>query len=142
MGKRGDSKRARAQVSLEFSIILGFATLMIIPTIIVFYTQIKETSDRFVIQQAGRVARQIADEAEKVYYNGVPSKSLLKVYIPRSVQSISITNNEVVLSLKISNSTSEIAAPCRVNISGSIKSGEGFRYIKFEASESGVNISG
>ncbi|MEM0231371.1 MAG: hypothetical protein QXW00_01805 [Candidatus Woesearchaeota archaeon] len=138
MKKRGGRS---AQVSLEFSIILGFATLMIIPTIIVFYTQTQETNNIFAIRQAERIARQIVDEAEIVYYTGTPSKSMLKVYIPKNVKAINLSNNEVVITIEISGSLSEIAVPCRVNITGSVNPQQGFKYLKFEAYNSSVVVS-
>jgi len=142
MGKRGVLRGHSGQVSLEFAIIMGFVTLLIIPLISVFYYQVKETNDRVIIEQSYKVAKEIVDEAESVYYMGEPSKSMIKAYIPKHVQSIEISGRSVLFRIKISNSTSDVEAVSRVNLSGSINSAEGLRYIRLQATGDRVEITG
>jgi uncharacterized protein (UPF0333 family) len=139
MGKRGV---LRGQVSLEFAIIMGFVTLLIIPLISVFYYQVKETNDRVIVEQSYKVAKEIVDEAESVYYMGAPSKSMIKAYIPKHVQSIEISGKSVLFRIEISNATSDVEAISRVNLSGSINSAEGLRYIHLQATGDRVEITG
>ena len=139
MGKRG---RTRAQVSLEFAIIMGFVTLLLIPLITFFFYQVKETNDRVATEQAYIVAKQIVDEAETVYYMGAPSKSMIKAYIPNNVDSIVISGTSVVFKIKISGAISDVEAVSRVPLSGNINSAEGLRYIHINATDSGVEITG
>jgi hypothetical protein len=139
MGKR---EGVRAQVSLEFAIIMGFITLLLIPLIIFFFYQVKETNDRVSVEQAYMVVKEIVDEAETVYYMGAPSKSMIKAYIPRNVEHIVISGRSVVFQIRISGLMSDVEAVARMNLSGAINSAEGLRYIRIQATSSGVNISG
>ncbi|PIU30446.1 hypothetical protein COT07_00715 [Candidatus Woesearchaeota archaeon CG07_land_8_20_14_0_80_44_23] len=142
MGKRGVLRGHSGQVSLEFAIIMGFVTLLIIPLISVFYYQVKETNDRMIVEQSYKVAKEIVDEAESVYYMGAPSKSMIKAYIPNHVQSIEISGRSVLFRIEISNATSDVEAISRVNLSGSINSAEGLRYIHLQATGDRVEIIG
>ena len=139
MGKRGLD---RGQVSLEFSIIIGFVTLLLIPLISVFYLQIRDSNNQIITQQAYNIAKEVVDKAEAVYYLGAPSKTMLKVYMPSNIERIDINNREVVFRIKFGSAISEVDVPSDVNLTGSIHKAEGTRYIHIESMGSYVSIQG
>jgi uncharacterized protein (UPF0333 family) len=149
MGKRGVfcmCNRAicakKSQISLEFAIIIGFVTMLLIPLISTFYMKISDTNNLVITRQAYNLARDITDSAENVYYLGAPSKTLLKVYMPANIRKVEIGNNSVVFFVKIGNSTSELESTSKVPVYGALKSGEGIRYITIEAEGNSVHITG
>jgi len=160
MGKRGAFRRAAfrkcasskdlkylekssyGQISLEFAIIIGFVTLILIPLISVFYFQIRDTNNQIIVQQCYKIAKEVVDKSEQVYYLGAPSKTVLKVYIPEHVESIQINNKEVVFKIKIAGTLSDAVAISDVNITGTISPTEGIHYISVEAMGAYVKVTG
>jgi hypothetical protein len=67
---------------------------------------------------------------------------MIKAYIPKHVHSIEISGKSVLFRIEISNATSDVEAISRVNLSGSINSAEGLRYIHLQATGDRVEITG
>ena len=65
----------KSQVSVEYMIIMGFATLMTIPLLLIYYTYTSDSSDSVATSQALQIARNIVDSSESVYYLGKPSQT-------------------------------------------------------------------
>ena len=77
------------QVSMEYLVILGFAFLITAPLLVMFYTQSNNLNEDVANTQAEKVAGQMIDAADQVYYLGAPSKKTLTLYYPKRINSIS-----------------------------------------------------
>ncbi|MCK5283735.1 MAG: hypothetical protein KAK00_10120 [Nanoarchaeota archaeon] len=130
--------KKRGQVSIEFVITVGFALLMIIPLTIVLYEHITKTNEGIYNNQAGLIARKIADSANSVYYIGHPTTKTLDVYMPEHIDLINITGREIIFKLSTGQ---EIVSMSNVNLTGSLLPASGRRRIKISALENMVNIS-
>ena len=90
MGKKG-------QVAIEYLIITAFAFLFTLPIIALFYSQSHELNEGISSSQAERIASEIVDAANQVYYLGQPSKKTILFYMPKNVQQVSIQEKSIVI---------------------------------------------
>lgn len=134
---RGD----RAQLSVEYLIIIGFAFLITVPLTMLFLTESNSTSDTITVAQAEQLTRKIVSAAEAIGYSGEPSFTTLKVSMPKNVDSIIITERELAIRLKTSAGTSDVVEFSAVNMTGNISSVAGTHFIKIQAMKGFVNIT-
>jgi hypothetical protein len=139
---RDKGKKSRAQVAMEYLIILGFVAIITIPLAIIFHTHSKETTAEITSAQIYQISKRISDGAETVFYLGEPSKLTIKTYFPRNVNSILIGSNEIVFNVKAGERTDEIVVYTPINVSGNISTYEGVHYITIESKGGYVWISG
>jgi len=132
----------KSQVSMEYLAIIGFVVVVVavLVTISMFYS--KQVNDQVIINQVDRLAKELVDTSEKVYYWGPPSKITIKSYIPASVDSISIANNEIVFKVSTQHGSSDVAYKASVNITGAIDNSQGLRRILVESRDGFVLING
>lgn len=131
----------KAQVSMEYLIIIGFVAAITVPLILIFNSHSTEISEQIVANQAEHIASKIVDTAESVYYLGESSRITFRIYMPKKVHAITIGNNEVVFHIKKLNGISEIVKYCPVPINGSISTQAGIYDIVVEAKSDYVWVS-
>jgi hypothetical protein len=83
------------QVSIEFLMIVGFALLMTLPLFYLFFKQTEQINTEISAGQVDKVASELRDAADEVYYLGVPSKKTLTIYLPEQVQNITFSNSNI-----------------------------------------------
>ena len=132
----------KAQVSMEYLSIIGFVVIIVSILIVISTVYSRQVNDQILLNQADRLAKDIVDSAEKVYYWGPPSRITLKSYIPAGIQSIQIISNEVVFTVRTQNGLSDISYKAPVNITGYINNSEGLRNIRIESQTNFVYING
>lgn len=131
----------KSQVSVEYLLILGFVTLMVIPLIILYYTYTLNSSDEIATSQIGLIANKIVDAAESVYFLGEPSQTTIKVYMPNKVAGTSLDNKEILFNISTKSGISEIVQISSVNLIGNLPVREGIYFITLNATSTGVIIS-
>ena len=131
----------KSQVSVEYMFIMGFATLMIIPLLLIYYTYSAETTDSVATSQALQIARKIVDSSESVYYLGKPSQTTLKVNFPDKIYSTNLSSKEVVFKIKTKNGITDIVQVSSVNMSGSLPTTQGIHIITVKAEDGYVQIT-
>jgi len=134
-------KLLKSQFSVEFLLIMGFTTLLIIPLIIIFFTFTQETSDDINSAQLQQITREIVDNAESVYYLGEPSQSSLRVNIPNRIVLANLSGYEVVYKLKTKSGEVDIVQVSNVNITGSLPVNKSRYLITFIARSNHVEVS-
>jgi uncharacterized protein (UPF0333 family) len=140
----GDKKMKlsrKAQVSMEYMILVGFLVVITIPLILVYNTQYKGTNIQIIANQADQLGQKIVDTAESVYYLGQPSKTTLKVYIPQQIENITVGDNEITFRVIVNKGTDDVVKMSNVPISGTLKATPGMHYITVQSVGSYVNIS-
>lgn len=130
-----------AQISVEYMMIIGFATVITIPLIIIYYSFTQESDDEIASAQILQVTKKIVDAAESVYYLGEPSQTTLKVNIPANLISANLSGNEVVYKIKSKSGEADIVQSSSINISGSLPIKKGAYTITIKAKSNYVNIS-
>lgn len=133
-------KRGKAQVSMEYLIIVSFVVVLIIPMLVMFNKYSDETEDNIITSQANQIGRKIVDAAESVYYLGKPSKNTLKFSFPKDISNITIGNNELVFFMKTKVGVDEVVIYSPVNITGALSVNRGIHYVVIESKGDYVNI--
>lgn len=82
-----------AQVSIEYLIVVGFVTFVLISIlgIAFFYSGI--VRDKIKENQINSFANKVISTSESVFYSGAPSKATITAYLPDNVKDISIAED-------------------------------------------------
>ena len=138
MKKRGNTQ---AQISIEFLIVVGIAFLMTIPLILIFYQQSANLNTEITSSQVDKVASEIRDAADEVYYLGSPSKKTVSIYMPEGVQSVSVVNDKIIFFVDSAEGDYEVVKWTVANLTGSIESHRGIHHVSVEAYDTYVDIN-
>lgn len=122
-----------AQTSMEFMIVVGFATFIALALLVVSQFYQKELVSNVEKNQVDALARKIIESSESVYYLGAHSKTTIVATMPSHVDSITITSNELTFKVKVPDGSSDISYNSNVNLSGSLSSSPGLKRITVEA---------
>ena len=107
-----------AQASMEYLLVAVMITLVILPSIYIFYGYSQKSNEEIAQSQINSFGTQIVDAAEKVYYLGEPSKTTLDLTMPKGVRNMEIwCNQELVFFLA---DGSDISFKSVVNITTNI----------------------
>ncbi len=139
-GCRG-SCGSRAQISMEYLIVMGFVVLMSVPLVVIFFEQSAGAQDYVNADRASQIGRQVVDSAEKVYYLGSPSVTTLKVSMPDTVNAVIISPADITFRMDTGSGQSDVTIPSDVALSGNISSASGLQYIRIQSLGDSVNIS-
>ena len=131
----------RSQVSVEYMLVMGFATLLTIPLLLIYYTYSADSTDAVATGQALQIARKITDASESVYYLGKPSQTTLKLNFPEGIQSTNVSTKEVVFKIKTQAGVTEVVQVSPVNMSGTLPISAGIHVITVKAEDGYVQIT-
>ena len=131
----------KSQISVEYMLVIGFATLMTIPLLLIYYTYSSDSSDSVAASQALQIARNIVDSSESVYYLGKPSQTTIKLNFPDKIDSINVSGREVVFKMKTKNGVTDVVQVSAVNISGNLPKSQGIHVLTITADEGYVKVT-
>ncbi len=131
----------KAQVSVEYMFMMGFATLITIPLLLIYYSYTSDSGDAVAAGQAMQIARSVVDSSESVYYLGKPSQTTLKLNFPSNIQSTNLSNREVLLRIKTQSGVTDVLQVASVNMSGSLPTTPGIHIITVKAQDGYVQIT-
>jgi len=131
----------KSQVSVEYMLVMGFAALMTVPLLLIYYTYSSDSSESVATSQALQIARRIVDASESVYYLGSPSQTTLKLNFPDRISSINLSNKELVFKIKTRNGITDIVQVSAVNMSGSLPTSQGVHIVTVTAQDNNVQIT-
>ena len=132
---------SKSQISVEYMFIIGFATVMSIPLILIYYKYTSDTSESVASSQALQIARKIIDASESVYYLGKPSQTTLKLNFPDSVKLINLSNYEVIFKMKTRDGIVEVFQVSSVNITGNLPTSQGIHVLTIKAEDKYVQVT-
>ena len=132
----------KAQVAMEYLILVGFVLAVIIPLVIIFYNESENINLQVKTQQVYAIGQHIIDKAESVYYLGEPSKTRLKAHLPDSIDQIIIQNHTLLFKMRTKQGLSDVVISSKVNITGSIPKTVGLHFITIENKGNYVSING
>lgn len=138
MKKRGK----RGQISFEYMSVVGIATIVAISLLGVAHYYSRQTEVTINANQVDRIAKQIVDTAESLYYYGEPSRATIKVYIPDGINSVNISGQELSFKFMTQAGEADMFYTSTVNLQGDIDTSYGLRHIHIEAKEGYVWING
>ncbi len=132
----------RAQMSMEYLVVIGFSMLLIAPMIVVFYQQSGELQEEISATQLQNVADELLFASEQVYFLGSPSQELLTLAFPPQIRSLDCTNNTIEVSYVLSDTIIHYYARSDIalNLNCSVSLTQGAHYIKVQALPNAVRI--
>ncbi len=122
-------------------LIMGFATLITIPLLLIYYSYSSDTADSVSTSQALQIARKIVDASESVYYLGKPSQTTLKLNFPDKIQLINLSSREVVFKIKTQAGVTDVLQVSAVNITGNLPTSQGIHIITVLAQDGYVQLT-
>lgn len=131
----------KSQVSLEYLMIIGFAVLITIPLLLIYFSQYSSTNDLVSTSQALQIARLIVDSSESVYYLGEPSQTTLKLNFPDNIYSTNLSNREVVFKIVTASGITDVVQVSSVNLSGSLPTTQGIHFVTIKSQGTYVQIT-
>ena len=131
----------KSQVSVEYMLVMGFAALITVPLLLIYYTYSADTTDSVAVSQSMQIARKIVDASESVYYLGKPSQTTLKFNFPDRIQSTSLSDREVVIKVKTQAGVTDIVQISAVNMSGTLPTSQGIHVLTIKADDGFVQIT-
>jgi len=135
--KRGLKK---AQVGIEYMIIVGFVTLAIMSVLALAMIYSDKIKDRIRLNQVENFASQLINSAESVYFSGEPSKTTIWLYLPDGISELEILPNSIVITTHTSSGNNKREFDSKVPLSGELSTRSGIRKIILEAQESFLSI--
>lgn len=72
----------KAQFAMEYLLVVGFSLVIVIPVIGLLYQEYDQNRTDVRVEHLTELAREIVFQAEKVYYQGAPSRVVIETYIP------------------------------------------------------------
>lgn len=135
------SNSLKSQISVEYMLIMGFAALMTIPLLLIYYSYTADSSDLVATSQALQIARKIVDTSETVYYIGKPSQTTLKLSFPDKISSTNLSNYEVVFKIKTRSGITDIVQVSSVNITGNLPKSQGLHIVTVKANDGYVLVT-
>jgi len=132
---------SKSQLSVEYMLIIGFATLLTVPLLAIYYTYTAGASDTVAASQALQIARKIADSAESVYYLGKPSQTTLKMSFPDKIESTNLSNNEIIFKMRTGVGLADIVYVSSVNITGTLPVSQGIHIVTVKAEDGYVMVT-
>ena len=133
--------KRRAQIGMEYLMIVGFLTFVIIGTLGIAMYHNNTIRDMISSRQVESMSTKIVSAAESVFYAGEPSKITIVSYIPEGISEINITDNTLFVTFQSSSGTNKVSFPSNVPITGTLSTVSGLRNIVIEATSSSVTIT-
>ncbi|MFA5060869.1 MAG: hypothetical protein WC494_00960 [Candidatus Pacearchaeota archaeon] len=130
----------RGQVSIEYIILVGFITFVIIGTLGLAFFYSGGIKDHVRSNQVSNFAGKIISTAESVYYYGSPSKATISVYLPEGVKEIELYEKNILITLQTSSGIEKVAFTSKVPIEGNLSSSFGIKNIEILAQDNKTTI--
>jgi uncharacterized protein (UPF0333 family) len=131
----------KGQAAFEFMIIVVFVIAFLTP-IWIYLSQVQaQTGDQFALSYAKNAVTQIANKADLVYSQRMDAKVKIEIYIPRGVQEINISGNEINMRVLSSSGVADVFATSIAQMQGSLPAEEGLYYVLIKAEGDYVNIT-
>lgn len=127
---------------MEFLVVFGFVLLMILPLVVIFYTESNDAQDALNSNQIKNIAIKLVDKSETIYYLGAPSRTTLKVFFPNNIQNVTFANGEIIFTYRTAtNSMREIIEVSKINITGNVTPGSGVHFLQIQAEGDSISIT-
>lgn len=111
----------KAQFAMEYLLVVGFSLVIIVPVIGLLYQEYDQNRTDVRVEHLTELSREIVFQAEKVYYQGAPSRVVIETYIPPGTTRFEIKPCSVEFDLaSTSSSIYADTALCKKDISGNI----------------------
>jgi hypothetical protein len=145
---RGSSrlfKYTKAQISVEYILIVAFAMAITLPMLLIFDNQSRDINEGVTDVQVNKVADEMVTAIDAVYYLGPPSSKTVDLYIPANVKNLTFTNTSFSFRIGSSHGDYEIVRWTSSYLDGSIrreKTTEGLYRFNITSNPTNVTVRG
>lgn len=131
----------RGQTAFEFMVMVIFILAFITPIWVYLFQVQSQTNDQFVLSYAKNAVTQIAKKADLVYSQRLDARVKIEVYIPRGVEYINISGNEINMRVTSNSGPVDVFATSIAPLQGDIPASEGLYWVLIKAEGSYVNVT-
>ncbi len=131
----------KAQVGIEYMIVMGFVTFAIISILALAILYSDRIKDRIKLNQIESFAVQLLNSAESVFFAGEPSKTTVRLYLPEGVNNITVTTEYLIIETTISSGLNRQSFKSKVPLAGAVSSGQGIKKLSLQARDTDLLIS-
>ncbi len=136
----------KAQAAIEFLFVVGFAMMLLIPSLALFGRFVQETSYTVTTSQVNKIGNYMVSTAKTVYHGTNGTVIVIEVNFPEGVTSLKIpkeTQDQLVFTIDIGGAQTEQVYYTDIPINGTFSSTdvtEGVKKLRFEAINNGALV--
>ena len=130
----------KSQSSIEYLLVAGFSLVVIIPLIVIFFTQSNSLNNQIIGSQVYRLSQEVGDAVDEVYFMGPPTQRVVRIYMPQHVTSVNISNHTISFTVDLNSNPYTIWRYTPANVTGEIDTFPGLHRLKITAYESNVTV--
>ncbi len=130
--------RTKAQVAIEYILLIGLIVAVIIP---IFYYSLSTITQNIKMNRAYAMVNKIVETADMLYALGPGSQEVIVIEIPGGVKNITIQGKEINARLMIFSNVSDINAISKANMSGTLVTKAGSWHILMKNEDNTIKIS-
>ncbi len=131
----------RAQVAMEYIIIVAFTLVVLVP----FAIYLEDVASNFVDDNSLTIAsnsvEKLGETVDWVYAQGEPAKLKVMILVPKNVEEVSFIGKTINWKVRTRSGVSDIYYNTVASLSGSLPTAQGYYYILIQAIEDGVVIN-
>ena len=102
-------KNKTAQSSMEFLILMGFLTFVIIGILGIGYFYSGTINDRIKSTQISNFVNKVTSTSEIVFYSGEPSKATISVHLPEGISDVEIINDTIIVTYHLTSGQNKVS---------------------------------
>ena len=139
-------KPKKAQAAIEFLFVVGFAMLLLIPSLALFGMFVQETSYTVTTSQANKIGNYMLSTAKTVYHGTNGTVIVIEVNFPEGIASVEIpeeTRDQIIITMDVGGAETEQVYYSDIPINGTFNSmdiNEGVKKFRFEAINNGALV--
>ncbi len=132
---------AKAQVALEYLIIVGLGLMIILPYILYSNQLLVGYKGDNSVTLARVAVNKLGQSADWVFSQGEPAMLSTEIYIPDGVTSVQFLNSTLVFKVRTSAGVSDVFYTSTANLTGNIPTTSGYYVVNITAQDSTVRIT-
>lgn len=132
------SENKSGQISIEYLVVIGFVTLLIIVLLGIAFFYTNGVQDQIKERQLEDFVNKVVSSADAVAFAGSPSKVTINAFLPEGITDISINEKDIVFTFGLSSGTNVRSFDSDVSLSGSISAASGTKTIQLTAQDDGT----
>ncbi len=139
-------KHKKAQAAIEFLFVVGFAMMLLIPSLALFGRFVQESSYTVTTSQANKIGNYMLSTAKTVYHGTNGTVVVIEVNFPEGITNVEIpeeTHDQIIFTMDIGGAQTQQVYYSDIPINGTFNSTditEGVKKLKFEAINNGALV--
>lgn len=131
----------KAQVGIEYIIIFGFLTFVLITIMSIAFFYSSGIKDRLKTAQVNNYANKIIATSETVFYYGNPSKATIRVYLPEGIQNIEFHAEGLIIETQLNSGISRNLYATDIQLQGNLSKSPGIQNVEIIAYDDRVVLN-